>query len=81
MKNKLLNEIRHIFSDVLGENIAKDITLDSSANDVDSWDSFAHISIVVGVEEKYDISFTTSELGKLTNVNDFIDLLIAKVSS
>jgi len=81
MKNKLLDDIRFIFANVLGDAVAKSITLDSSALDVDSWDSFAHISIVVGVEEKYDISFTTKELGKLTNVNDFIELLIEKIST
>jgi len=79
MTNRL-DEIRPIFAEVLGE-AAEVITAETSATDVEGWDSFAHISIVVGVEEKYGVSFTTEDLGKLTCVGDFLDLLQQKLKA
>ena len=73
MRN-VLDEIRPIFIQELGDP-AKAITLETVATDVEGWDSFAHISIVVSIEEKYGVSFKTDELGKMTCVNDFCVLL------
>lgn len=73
-----LEEIRPIFIEVLGEK-ARSITEKTSATDVEGWDSFAHITIVVAVEEKYGVSFTTQELGKMTCVGDFVDVLNGKL--
>jgi acyl carrier protein len=73
-----LEEIRPIFVEVLGEKAAS-ISEKTSAGDVEGWDSFAHITIVVAVEEKYAVSFTTEELGQMTCVGDFINALNGKL--
>lgn len=73
-----LEEIRPIFIDVLNEK-ARMITEQTTASDVEGWDSFAHITIVVAVEEKYGVSFTTEELGQMTCVGDFINVLNGKL--
>ena len=73
-----LEDIRHIFVDVLGEK-GRTIAETTTATDVEGWDSFAHITIVVAVEEKYGVSFTTEELGQMTCVGDFITVLNGKL--
>jgi acyl carrier protein len=73
-----LEEIRPIFVDVLGEK-ARTITEKTRASDVEGWDSFAHITIVVAVEEKYGVAFKTEELGQMTCVGDFITVLNGKL--
>jgi acyl carrier protein len=73
-----LEEIRPIFVDVLGEKSCT-ITEKTRASDVEGWDSFAHITIVVAVEEKYGVAFTTEELGQMTCVGDFITVLNGKL--
>ena len=73
-----LEDIRPIFVDVLGEK-ARTVTETTTAPDVEGWDSFAHITIVVAVEEKYGVSFTTEELGQMTCVGDFVSLLNNKL--
>ena len=76
--NVNLDEIRPIFIEVLGEK-GRTITETTTAPDVEGWDSFAHITIVVAVEEKYGVSFTTEELGQMTCVGDFIKVLDGKL--
>ena len=72
-----LDELRPVFVEVLGDKGAT-ITEKTTATDVEGWDSFAHITIIVAVEEKYGVSFTTEELGRMTCVDDFITLLNTK---
>ena len=73
-----ITEITPIFAEVFGDPTTE-IAPETTAADVEGWDSFAHISIVVGVEEKYGVSFTTEELGKLTCVGAFVELLEGKL--
>ena len=49
-----------------------------SADDVDDWDSLAHIRLLLTVEKAFKIKFSTSEVGKLQNVGDLVTLIKAR---
>ena len=49
-----------------------------SAADVEGWDSFKQIDIILAVEEKYGIKFNTRELDNLHNVGDLVRVVAAK---
>jgi acyl carrier protein len=49
-----------------------------SAKDVQGWDSFKQIEIIMATEEKYGIKFTTRELDSLQNVGDLVRVVTAK---
>ena len=49
-----------------------------SARDVEDWDSFKQIEIIMATEEKYGIKFTTRELDSLQNVGDLVRVVLAK---
>jgi len=53
------------------------LTLETVAADVDNWDSFNHINLVMRIEEDFGISFSTQEIGALASVKD----LLAAISS
>jgi acyl carrier protein len=50
-----------------------------TAKDVDGWDSFKQIEILVSLEEKYGIKFRTKELDGLANVGDLVRTVLEKV--
>jgi len=50
-----------------------------TAKDVEGWDSFRQIEIVISVEERYGIKFKTRELDALHNVGDLAAVVMAKV--
>jgi acyl carrier protein len=56
------------------------ITPETTAEDVDDWDSLTHISLIIAIEKKWDIKFTHSEISDLKNVGEFIDLLSKKIN-
>jgi acyl carrier protein len=53
---------------------------DLTANDVDGWDSLAHIRLVLTVERTFGIKFSASEIAQVKNVGEFINLIHSKLS-
>ena len=49
-----------------------------SAKDVQGWDSFKQIEIIMATEEKFGMKFTTRELDSLQNVGDLVRVVTAK---
>jgi acyl carrier protein len=69
--------LAEIFENVFDEDSIK-VTPELSAEDVDGWDSLAHIRLILTVEKAFKIKFSTSEIGKLENVGDLVKLIKAR---
>lgn len=66
---KIYNALSVIFSDVfLRDEIV--LTPQLSARDVEGWDSFKQIEIVMATEEHFAMKFTSAELDNLRNLGD-----------
>lgn len=66
-----------IFSDVfLRDDI--EISNDLSARDVEDWDSFKHIEIVMACEEAFGMKFTSAELDNLSTLGDMVKVIAAR---
>ena len=66
-----------VFHDVLDDSqIILSATL--TASDVDGWDSLNHVRLVLAVQKAFGIKFSASEIGKLSNVGEFVQLIEAK---
>ena len=55
------------------------INRETTANDVDGWDSLSHMGIIVEVENEFNINFQFSEIANLKNIGDFVDLINSKI--
>lgn len=54
---------------------------DMIAADVEGWDSLNHIDLIVAIERKFKIRFTTREVTGLKTVGDLAELTAGKVSA
>jgi acyl carrier protein len=54
------------------------ITSETSAKDIEGWDSLAHITLIVTIEKKFGIKFKLAELHEVRNVGDILTLINAK---
>ncbi|HEY1931739.1 MAG TPA: acyl carrier protein [Acetobacteraceae bacterium] len=69
--------LTEIFNDVfMRDDMA--LTPALAANDVQGWDSFKQIEIIMASEEKFGMKFTTRELDSLQNVGDLVRVIAAK---
>lgn len=69
-------------TDIIRENLDNDdivLTAETKAEDVDGWDSLAHVRIMVAVEEAFNVRFTTDEITSLKDVGSLIALIQARV--
>lgn len=76
----ILQELSAVFRDVFDD---ETITLrpETTAEDIDGWDSQAHVTLVVATEMRFGIRFRTAELETLRNVGDFVQLIASKRAS
>jgi len=75
-----LSELQEIFRDVLDQPDLI-LTRESNGNNVEDWDSLAHINLISSIENKYKVKFALGELQKLKNVGDMIDLIDKKLAT
>ncbi len=52
----------------------------TTANDVDGWDSLSHVNLITAIEGKFAIRFSQKELLKQRNVGNLIADIDAKLS-
>jgi acyl carrier protein len=79
-KAQVLAEVSEIIRDVLDlPNLA--VTMSTSAENVEGWDSFNHINIVVAVEAHFRVKIHTAEIEELKNVGELVDLLHQKLDA
>lgn len=76
---EILENITVIIRDVLELPDLK-VTTDTSAEDVDEWDSMTHIQLIAAIEGKYKVRFALGELQALKNVGDMIELIKKKLN-
>ena len=55
------------------------INRETTADDIEGWDSLSHMNLIVAVEMKFNIRFTGGEVQGLKNVGDLIDQINKKI--
>jgi acyl carrier protein len=77
-RSEVFKQVREIFVDVLDK---EDIVLNdqTTAADIEEWDSLAHIRLVVAIEDKFNTHFSSKEIQSWENVGEMIDCICSKV--
>ena len=72
-RTELLKQISTIFTDTLDEEV--NIKEETTANDVEEWDSLTHIQLVVAIEKHFKIRFTSIEIQSWNNISEMLDCI------
>ena len=72
-RNEIYERLKAVFEDVFDEEI--DISDDTTAADVDGWDSLTHISLISAVEDEFGIRFNMKAVQELKNVGAMADMI------
>ena len=75
---RVLNEVENIFRDILDEE-SLNLSRDTTASDVDGWDSLTHIQLIVAIEKQFKVKFSSKEILSWKNVGELLDSLQDKV--
>lgn len=76
-KEETKEQVQEIFRDILDD---EDLILtdNTTAHDVDGWDSLSHIQLVVAMEKYFKIKFSAKEILSWKNVGELIDSIVVK---
>jgi acyl carrier protein len=74
---EILSQVQEIFHDQLDDESIV-LTHETTANDVDGWDSLTHIMLVVAIEKHFKIKFTSNEILSWKNVGEMINCIVEK---
>lgn len=78
-RKEIFSTLNNIFMDVL--DLDEDIVLtdETSANDIEEWDSLSHIQLIVAIEKRFNIKFTSLEIMKWRNVGEMVNSIEEKL--
>ncbi|MBE5939356.1 MAG: acyl carrier protein [Lachnospiraceae bacterium] len=69
----VLEKMKEIFMDVLDAEV--DITEETKRQDIEEWDSIAHINIIMSVESEFGIKFTLQEVNEMTEIGKIVTVV------
>lgn len=78
--NEVFKTVKEIFRDVL-ENEDIILQYETTASDVEEWDSLNHIALVVAIEKKFGIQFTAKDIQDFKNVGEMCDGIVLKLQA
>lgn len=76
--SNILMELQEVFRDVLDNNEIV-LTPETVADDVEEWDSLAHIQLVVAIGKRFGLKFSTEEVISWTNVRSIMDTIQSRL--
>jgi acyl carrier protein len=77
--NEILAKVQEVFRDVF-DNEEIVLTSETTADDVEDWNSLNHMQLVVAIEKEFKISFTLNEILGWVNVGAMVECIGKKVA-
>ena len=73
--SEVMGLLNPIFRDVFDDDELV-IKANTTAKDIDGWDSLTHIRLVISIEKAFDLRFTAAEISELENVGEMVELIV-----
>lgn len=73
----VMSDLQEIFRDVFDDEELV-LTAETGAEDIEGWDSYAHIVILSSIQDHFKIEISTKEISGLQTVGDMVRLVSDK---
>lgn len=74
-----IDALIEVFKEVF-DNTSIKINRETTADDVDGWDSMTHILLISAIEDKFSIEFSQKEVIRFKTVGDLLDSITRKLA-
>jgi acyl carrier protein len=75
--NDTLGRLNGVFQQVFDDD-ELDVTPETTAREVEGWDSLMHVTLLINVEKAFGVKFSSSDVASLKSVGDLCNLIEAK---
>lgn len=74
-RNEIFEKVRRICWDVFNDD-SIELTEESSAADIELWDSLTHLNIISDIQDEFGIKLTLDEITSAKHIGELIDAVI-----
>ena len=74
------DKLNGIFQEVFKDD-GIEIKPEMTANNVEGWDSFSHVTLIVAIETRFNIKFSLKETMSFKNVGDMMKCIERKITA
>ena len=77
-REEVFAKLTEVFQDVFDD---EEITLseETTADDIEDWDSLMHITLISEVEDAFDVHFSMKDVTGMHNVGEMVTLIFEQV--
>lgn len=76
-RQEIFQKLDEVFQDVFDDPNIR-VTDETTAADIEDWDSLEHINLIVAVEKAFGVKFGMGEVTHMENVGEMADLIAKK---
>ena len=77
-REEIFSRLNEVFQDVFDDDSIS-VNDETTAADIEDWDSLSHITLLSAVEDECGIEFSMGQTVKLKNVGEMVDIIEAEV--
>lgn len=76
-REDIYKELDEVFQDVFDDESIR-VNDNTTADDIEDWDSLEHINLVIAIENKFGIKFNMNEVTTMKNVGEMVDIILER---
>lgn len=76
-RQEIFEKLNQVFSDVFDEELT--VTDETTASDIEGWDSLTHITLISEVEDTFDFKFAMKDVLAMQNVGQMADIIAKSI--
>lgn len=73
-REMIYRRLQEVFADVFDDDSIQ-LSDETTAADVDGWDSLRHITLLAAIEEEFDVKFSMGQTVAMKNVGEMVDYI------
>ena len=75
IREEVYRRLNMVFQDVFDDDTIE-VHDDTTAEDVDGWDSFEHINLVVAIQDEFSFKIPMGKVVTMKNVGEMVDIIL-----
>lgn len=76
-EDQIYEALNEVFRDVFDDE-SIEVSAETTAEDIEDWDSLEHINLVVAVEKRFDVKFSMGEVTGMKNVGEMVGIILER---
>lgn len=73
-QSEILEGVRGVVGDLFGVDSAE-ITMETTRDSVDGWDSLQHVNVILDLESLFDVHFSEAQIARMQDVKTIVEII------